>query len=62
MNNAVMDRTPIVPAPDAPAPQSGDQQADFSGFVASLAGIVPEHCILMRAEDTRPFECDGLSL
>lgn len=62
MNNTVMDRTPIAPAPDVPSRQPEAQQVDFSGFVASLAGVVPEHCVLTRAEDTRPFECDGLSL
>src|SRR5690606_27518325 len=27
-----------------------------------LSGKMPEHCILSRTEDTRPYECDGLSL
>jgi glycolate oxidase len=30
--------------------------------VASLRGFLPEHCILWREEDTRPYECDGLTL
>ncbi len=30
--------------------------------VAALLGILPSHCVLSRKEDTRPYECDGLSL
>jgi len=30
--------------------------------VAALKKVVPAHCILYREEDTRPYECDGLSL
>jgi len=30
--------------------------------VAALRRVVPAHCILYRQEDTRPYECDGLSL
>jgi glycolate oxidase len=29
--------------------------------VAALRSALPEHCILSDAEDTRPYECDGLS-
>ncbi|MFA5490768.1 MAG: FAD-binding protein, partial [Candidimonas sp.] len=35
---------------------------DFGALVARLSGVVPDHCILSRIEDTRPYECDGLSL
>ena len=28
----------------------------------ALKKVLPEHCILFREEDTRPYECDGLSL
>lgn len=31
-------------------------------IVDALRKIVPAHCILHREEDTRPYECDGLSL
>ena len=27
-----------------------------------LLSILPAHCVLHREEDTRPYECDGLSL
>src|SRR6185436_12800610 len=29
--------------------------------VAALRGFMPEHSVLHRAEETRPYECDGLS-
>ncbi len=31
-------------------------------IVNALREVVPEHCILYEEEDTRPYECDGLSL
>ena len=30
--------------------------------VAALRVALPEHCVLYRDEDTRPYECDGLTL
>jgi len=30
--------------------------------VAALRQVVPAHCILFREEETRPYECDALSL
>ncbi|MGZ8273418.1 MAG: FAD-binding protein, partial [Burkholderiaceae bacterium] len=30
--------------------------------VAALRAFLPDHCILWREEDTRPYECDGLTL
>jgi glycolate oxidase len=30
--------------------------------VAALRAVLPPHCILYRAEDTTPYECDGLSM
>jgi len=30
--------------------------------VAALRAALPEHCLLYREEDTRPYECDGLTL
>jgi glycolate oxidase len=29
--------------------------------IAALGGILPSHCLLHQQEDTRPYECDGLS-
>lgn len=31
-------------------------------LIVALHAVLPAHCILHREEDTRPFECDGLSL
>ena len=31
-------------------------------LIAALQRAVPKHCVLHRTEDTRPYECDGLSL
>ncbi len=33
-----------------------------SDVVKALLEILPAHCVLSRSEDTRPYECDGLSL
>jgi glycolate oxidase len=30
-------------------------------MVAALRAVLPEHCVLFREEDTRPYECDGLA-
>src|ERR1035437_5804350 len=30
-------------------------------LVAALRALLPERCILFSEEDTRPYECDGLS-
>ncbi|HEY6898462.1 MAG TPA: FAD-linked oxidase C-terminal domain-containing protein [Rhodocyclaceae bacterium] len=32
------------------------------GLVAALAQALPPHCLLHEVEDTRPYECDGLSM
>src|SRR5690606_35278042 len=39
-----------------------EQTPDFAGLIARLKDSVPKHCILSKIEDTRPYECDGLSL
>ena len=30
--------------------------------IEALLAVLPAHCVLSRTEDTRPYECDGLSL
>lgn len=35
---------------------------DFTGLLVRIRQSVPTHCILTKIEDTRPYECDGLSL
>src|SRR5690606_39981727 len=49
-----MNDTPMVPAQET--------TPDFAGLIARIRHNVPQHCILTRVEDTRPYECDGLSL
>ncbi|SAI42897.1 glycolate oxidase subunit [Bordetella ansorpii] len=39
------------------------QDAFFAkAVIDALCAILPAHCVLFREEDTRPYECDGLSL
>ena len=45
-----------------PTPRVEQQTPDFQGLIARLKAAIPAHCILSRIEDTRPYECDGLSL
>ncbi|MDN5842341.1 MAG: FAD-binding protein [Alcaligenaceae bacterium] len=35
---------------------------DFPAFIAQIAPDVPAHCILSRLDQTKAYECDGLSL
>src|SRR5690606_36651483 len=35
---------------------------DFAGLIARIRHSVPQHCVLTKVEDTRPYDCDGLSL
>jgi len=49
--NAVSDQAVLaVAAPEAAV------------VVKALLQVLPAHCVLSRTEDTRPYECDGLSL
>ncbi len=41
---------------EAPSPATPAQ------VTLALQSILPMHCVLSRPEDTRPYECDGLSL
>ena len=45
------------------APQSagGIDPARQREVVAALRAFMPEHAVLFRDEETRPYECDGLS-
>jgi glycolate oxidase len=31
-------------------------------IVDALRGVLPAECLLYQSEDTRPYECDGLTL
>jgi len=43
-------------------PMAVQADSDFDGLMTRLGQTIPRHCILSRVEDTRPYECDGLSL
>jgi glycolate oxidase len=70
---AAMNRTK-VPAMNAPAAATelsapppldgmGPIDATLQRRVAEhLRAVLPAHCVLYRTEDTRPYECDGLTL
>jgi glycolate oxidase len=60
-------------APRTPAPKMLGERIPLEGtgavdvqrqraVVAALRAFLPDHCILWREEDTRPYECDGLTL
>lgn len=36
--------------------------AEFEGLLRRLKSRMPAHCLLTRSEQTRPYECDGLTL
>src|SRR3954471_9770100 len=48
------------PAMNAPAnmPFTPSRQREV---VAALRALLPDACVLFNEEDTRPYECDGLS-
>jgi glycolate oxidase len=39
-----------------------NQPYSSAPLVEALRRVLPAHCVLHREEDTRPYECDGLSL
>lgn len=41
---------------------SGPDSRPAAPLIEALRRILPAHCVLFRAEDTQPYECDGLSL
>ncbi|MCL4746419.1 MAG: FAD-binding protein [Burkholderiaceae bacterium] len=43
---------------DVSAAPAAGRQAEVAG---RLRALLPAHCVLFRDEDTRPYECDGLS-
>ncbi|MEY8878179.1 MAG: FAD-linked oxidase C-terminal domain-containing protein [Leptothrix sp. (in: b-proteobacteria)] len=48
--------TEVLPLADAPT--RGRRQSEV---VAALGALLPAHALLWQAEDTTPYECDGLS-
>lgn len=47
---------------DTVAEPASALRSNIAELLRRLQGQVPAHCILTRLEDTRPYECDGLSL
>ncbi len=54
---AVPDLRSDRPGRDAPIDRERQRRA-----IAALRAVLPESCLLYREEDTRPYECDGLTL
>jgi hypothetical protein len=60
MNAPVESANPYGRLPlEGEGPVDPQRQRDV---VARLRTMLPEHCVLFREEDTRPYECDGLTL
>lgn len=46
---------------NAPLPTTVDRAARQQAAVAALSAVLPSHALLWQAEDTTPYECDGLT-
>ena len=46
---------------NAPQPAAGLSAERQRAIVAALRTLLPPHCLLSSEEDTRPYECDGLT-
>jgi glycolate oxidase len=53
-------RATVAPVPSAAA-ASSERSVKFAALTRALGGSLPAHCLLFDAEQTAPFECDGLS-
>jgi glycolate oxidase len=71
--NAPVDADTLASPPAAAVPPLLAEQIPLEGVgsvdldrqrkvVAALRPILPQHALLFREEDTRPYECDGLTL
>ncbi len=49
-----------IPPASLLAPQAGSHRQ--REVIDALTPLLPAHCILSRIEDTKPYECDGLSV
>ncbi len=49
-----------APAAD-PASAATDRRARQAEVVSALSAVLPAHALLWHAEDTTPYECDGLT-
>ena len=62
MNTAAAQSPTPTPVFAAPQPTTEpDRAARQREVVAALANVVPAHSLLWNAEDTTPYECDGLT-
>ncbi|MCE1251558.1 MAG: FAD-binding protein [Comamonadaceae bacterium] len=50
-----------MPSPATATPTPAERAARQREVVAALARCVPAHALLWQAEDTTPYECDGLT-
>ena len=50
-----------APLPTALAIETEDRAHRQAEVVAALAGLLPKHALLWHAEETTPYECDGLT-
>src|SRR5690625_4922237 len=62
MNNAVLKQSSEGPTPGGAVRGTPDRQSAIADFLSTISGVLTDHCVLTRVEDTRPFDCDGLSL
>lgn len=46
----------------SPKPDIGLSPVDFAAFLQQINGILPKHCVLTKTEQTRVYECDGLTM
>ncbi len=51
---------PAAPSPTSTAP-TADRATRQREVVAALRKVLPDDCLLWHAEDTTPYECDGLT-
>ncbi len=49
------------PSSPTPAPSAAERAQRQQQVVQALLSCVPEHALLWQAEDTTPYECDGLT-
>ncbi len=62
-SSAALAPPPTMLAERIPLPGAGPVDvARQRAVVAKLRDALPAHCVLWREEDTRPYECDGLTL
>ncbi|HPO20290.1 MAG TPA: FAD-binding protein, partial [Rubrivivax sp.] len=48
-------------APEPPGADAATRMQRQAEVLAALRPLLPEHALLWRAEDTTPYECDGLT-